>query len=71
MSHRDKKRTKKFNFLEFCQDIYLGVVVTYLLAHTAWENTENGPNQMTKTLYFDFAFMSRRVAYYLFYKNYQ
>ena len=37
MSRRDKERTKKFNFLEFCQDIYLDIVVTYLLAHTAWE----------------------------------
>ena len=25
---------------------------------------------MTQTLYFDFTFMSRRDAYYLFYKNY-
>ena len=25
---------------------------------------------MTQTLYFDFTFMSRREAYYLFYKNY-
>ena len=37
MSRRDKERTKKFNFLEFCQDIYLEIVVTYLLAHIAWE----------------------------------
>ena len=37
MSRRDKERTKKFNFLEFCQDIYLDIVVTYLLADTAWE----------------------------------
>ena len=37
MSRRDKERTKKFNFLEFCQDIYLDIVVTYLLAYIAWE----------------------------------
>ena len=35
MSRRDKERTKKFNFLEFCQDIYLDIVVNYLLAHKA------------------------------------
>ena len=37
MSRRDKEITKKFNLLEFCQDIYLDIVVTYLLAHTAWK----------------------------------
>ena len=37
MSRRDKERTKKLNFLEFFQDIYLEIVVTYLLAHIAWK----------------------------------
>ena len=37
MSRRDKERTKKLSFLKFCQDIYWDIVITYLLAHTAWE----------------------------------
>ena len=37
MSRREKERTKIFNFLEICEDIYLDIVVTYLLAHIAWE----------------------------------
>ena len=36
MSRRDKEKTKKFNFLEFRQDIYLDIVLTYLLPHIEW-----------------------------------
>ena len=37
MSRRGKERTSKLSFLDFCQDIFLDIVATYLLAHTAWE----------------------------------
>ena len=56
MSRRDKENTKKFNFLEFCQDICLDIVVTYLLAHIAWEKYIKGTQSNDTNTLFSFDF---------------
>ena len=70
MSRWYKERTKKLNFFEFCK-IYTWILQSLIywpIQHR--KNTSNLPNQMTQRLYLDLNFMSRRDAYYLFYKNY-
>ena len=56
-----KEKTKKLNFFEFCQDIYLDIVVTYLLAHAAWEKyikwTQSNDTNTLSRFYFYVPFL--------------